>query len=108
MRFLPFPKFPIAQLHFFSLIVEHVERLRRLGEKFHIDERRVIGEYRPASFDRDIEEDVGGARQHEIRGQAKRPKHERLDKAAAAIGRGGDHFSQCSFGSASRASARRS
>jgi len=68
----------------------------------------VIGEYRPASFDRDIEKDVGGARQDEIRGQSKRPKHERLDKAAAAVGRGCDHVIQCSFGTASRVSARRS
>ena len=74
MRFLPFPEFAIAQLHFFALIVEDVERLRRLGEKFHIDERRVIGENRPASFDRDIEKDVGGAREHEIGGEAKQPK----------------------------------
>ena len=92
VRFLPFPEFPIAQLHFFALIVEDVERLRRLCEKFHIDERRVIGEYRPASFDRDIEKDVGGAREHEVRGETKGPKHERLDKAAPAVGRGCDHF----------------
>ena len=100
MRFLPFPEFAIAQLHFFALIIEDVERLRRLGEKFHIDERRVIGEYGPATFDGDFEKDVGGARQHEICGQAKGPKHERLRKAPAEIGRGCDHVSQCPFGSA--------
>src|SRR5262249_33682279 len=84
--FLPFPKFPIAELPFFSLIIEDVERLRRFSEKFYIYERRVIGGYRPASLYRNVEKDVGGARQHEVRGQAKRPKHERLDKAAPAVG----------------------
>src|SRR6185436_5545923 len=85
VRFLPFPEFAIAQLHFFTLIVEDVERLRRFREKFHIDERRVIGKYGAATFDRDFEKDVGGARQHEVRGQAKRPKHERLDEAATML-----------------------
>ena len=87
VRFLPFPEFPIAQLHFFALIVEDVERLRRLCEKFHIDERRVIGEYGAASFDRDIEKNVGGAREHEISRETKGPKHERLDKAGAGYWR---------------------
>jgi hypothetical protein len=84
---------PIAQLHFFALILEDIERLRRLGQKFHVDERRVIREHRPASLYRDVEKDVGGAREHEIGSETKSPKHESLDKAAAAIGRGSDHLS---------------
>jgi hypothetical protein len=107
VRFLPLAEFAIAQLHFLSVIIEHVKGLWRLGEKLQINERRLIGEYGAASFDSNIEKNVGSACQHKVGREAKDPKHQPLkEMTSTAMGRRGDHFNRCSCDSASRASER--
>jgi hypothetical protein len=67
----------------------------------------VSREDRAASLDPDVEKNVRGASQHEIRGETKGPKHQPFQETASAKMRGiSDHFNQCSYDSEPPASER--
>jgi hypothetical protein len=63
-----------------AVVIEDVERLRSLGEKFHIHERRVARKHRATALDGDIEENVSRAQQDEISRETKTPENDLLEE----------------------------
>src|SRR5207237_7817027 len=100
-RRLPLAKLAIAHFHFLSLIIEDVERLRRLREKFQVHERRSFCEHGAAALDADIEKNISGGQENEVSRDSKNQEKRALNHIfATPIWRNCRHFNQCSSGNA--------